>query len=217
MTRAAFGGSQKAHALDFKLHPDERIQIHFRRDDISPRDAGRFAADTELAAKFFKNFRREKGDLALVVVLEIKEAVALDAAAGHAADFRALDQRAFARRLFVVAEEIMPRRNVEMADFHNPKMTVFKPTVKAKSSSFSSSSSDLFFEDEDENENEEEKTALLDCFHAHRAVLVTRLARMRIKIRACQLVQFRVVHRDEYLPRLHRAGDERRRHQFRAA
>jgi len=124
MTWTALGGSQKTHALDFKLHADKRIQFHTRRDDISPCDAGRFAADADLAAKLFKNFRREKGDLALVVVPEIKEAVARDAASGQTTYFPALDQRMFTRRLVLAAKEIMAGRNVEVADFHGGNMTI---------------------------------------------------------------------------------------------
>ena len=124
VTPAAFGGSQNTHALDFKCHADERIQIRVRRDDVAPRDAGRLAADAELAAKLFKNFRRKKGDLTLVVVLEIKEAVALDAGSGHTADFCALDQRMFARRQSLAAKKIMARRNVKVTDFHGGNMTI---------------------------------------------------------------------------------------------
>jgi len=112
MTRAAFSGSQKTHALDFKFSADEQIQIHARRDDVAPRDAGHFAAKADLAAKIFKNLRCEKSDLTLVIVLKIKEAVALDAASGHATDFRALDQRMFPRRQSLAAEKIMAGRNV---------------------------------------------------------------------------------------------------------
>jgi hypothetical protein len=124
MTRTAFGSSQKTHALDFKLRADKEIQFRVRRDDVPPRDAGRSAADTELAADFVKDFRRKKSYLAFVVLFEIEETVARDAASSHAMDFRALNQRVFARRLALTAKEIMAGRNVEVADFHGGNMTI---------------------------------------------------------------------------------------------
>ena len=125
MARAAFGGAQEAHALDSKFHSDERIQIQTRRDDVASRDAGRLAADAKFAAQFIKDFRCEEGDLALVIVFEIKETVTFDAASGHATNFRALDQRVFARQLALSAKKIMAGRNVKVADFHGGNMTTF--------------------------------------------------------------------------------------------
>ena len=124
MTRAAFGGPQKTHALDFKFFADERIQINARRDDVPSRDAGRFAADAKPAAEFVKNFRRKKCDLALVIALEIKEAIALDTASGHAADFRAFDQWMFARRQTLTAKKIMAGRNIEVTDIHGGNIAI---------------------------------------------------------------------------------------------
>ena len=82
-------------------------------------------ADAEFAAEVVKHFRREKGDLALIIVLEIKETVTFDAASGQAANFRALDQRMFTGRRLVVAEEIMSGRNVKVTDLHGGNMATF--------------------------------------------------------------------------------------------
>jgi hypothetical protein len=89
VTRAALGSSRKTHALHFKFPADKRIQIHACRDDIPPRDAGRFSTHAKLIAKFFKDFRREKGDLTFVIVFEVKETVAFNSPSCDAIYFRA--------------------------------------------------------------------------------------------------------------------------------
>ena len=62
-----------------------------------------------LAANVFNHFRRTKCGLALVIFPEIKEAVACNATPGQAMEFRALEERMFARRLLGMAQKVMPR------------------------------------------------------------------------------------------------------------
>src|SRR5260221_9144660 len=113
LARCALGRAEKADALHLELFADQRRQVGAGRDHIAPKDRWRPIPHAELGAQLLVHFIREKSDLAFVLRLEIEEAVALDAAPGDALDLGAFEHRMPARRLAMVAEEIVPRRNEE--------------------------------------------------------------------------------------------------------
>jgi FdhD protein len=72
----------------------------------------------ERTAKVIKNLERKKRDLALVIVFEIEVTIAADTPAGYAFDHRHLNHRVRVRLPAVVADKIVPGRNVQVTDFH---------------------------------------------------------------------------------------------------
>ena len=99
----------KTNALDFKVLIDQFIKIDIARDNIAPCQSGRAIVQLERSAKFIKNLKRKKCDLALVIIFEIKIAIAADAAAGHAFDRPDLDHRKLIRLAAVVTDKIVVR------------------------------------------------------------------------------------------------------------
>ena len=104
------------HALQLEVLSLERVQIDSLADHVAPEHGGRFAVDVEVPAETVDDFLREKRDLALVVVLVIEEAVALNPLTRHATHLRHFQRRVVAGRLAVVAEEVVAGRNVQMQD-----------------------------------------------------------------------------------------------------
>src|SRR5438552_14309904 len=86
--------------------------------------------DFERAAKFIKNLKREKCDLAFVIVLEIKVAIAPNAAAGHAFNHRNLKHRMFVRFAPVVSDKIVATGNIKVTNFHRRHDTIAINSVK---------------------------------------------------------------------------------------
>jgi len=70
------------------------------------------------AAKFIENFQRKKCDLALVIVLEIEVTIATNSSASRAFDHRYLNHRMLVRLATMMPDKIVPRRNVQVTDFH---------------------------------------------------------------------------------------------------
>ncbi len=70
------------------------------------------------SAQLVENVARKKCDLAFVVVLKIEVAIAANPTSCDTFDRRYFDHRVRARLATVMANEIMPRRNVQVTDFH---------------------------------------------------------------------------------------------------
>ena len=70
------------------------------------------------SAKLIENVEREKRDLAFVVVLKIEVTIAANPTARDAFDHGHFDHGMRVRLPTVVADEIVPRRNVQVTDFH---------------------------------------------------------------------------------------------------
>ena len=70
------------------------------------------------SAQLVENIARKKCDLALVVVLKIEVAIAANPTSCDTFDRRYFDHRVRARLATVMANEIVPRRNVQVTDFH---------------------------------------------------------------------------------------------------
>ncbi len=114
----AFLGSVKTNALHFKIFPDEFVKIDISRVNISPDNAGLNSLHLKLVAKFIENFQRKKCDLALVIVLEIEITIATNPLASRTFDHRHFNHGVGIRLATVMADKIVPRRNVQVIDFH---------------------------------------------------------------------------------------------------
>ncbi len=108
----------KTNALNFKVLADQFIEIDIARHDIATERRRRTIVQLERAAKFVKKFERKKRELSLVIIFEIEIAVAANAATSHAFDYRHFDCRIIAWFAPVMADKIVPGRNVKMAYFH---------------------------------------------------------------------------------------------------
>lgn len=110
--------SAKFYSLNLEFPADEREKIDPGYDHVAAQDAGRFVVDSEVGAEFFENFGRQECDLALVILSKIKVAIAPQAAASHTLNLRYLFQRKAARRLAVMADEIVAGRDKNLPDQH---------------------------------------------------------------------------------------------------
>ena len=118
VTGPAFLCAVESNSLNLKFLPDPPVKIDMARHYVSPDRCGRTILDFERAAEFVENFQREKSDLALVIVLKIEVAIALNAAPGYAFDQRNFDHRILIRFAAMVPDKIVAPRNVKVTDFH---------------------------------------------------------------------------------------------------
>ena len=72
----------------------------------------------ERAAQLVENLEREKCDLPFVIVPVIEEPIAAEAAPGHTFDQWNFDNRMIVRFAAMMTKVVVPRRNVEVTDFH---------------------------------------------------------------------------------------------------
>jgi hypothetical protein len=111
MAGPAFANTFKLNALQLELFSDKFIQIHAARYDVPAGSSGGFFRQAKLAANRLENFRGEKSDLALVIILEIKKTIAPHTAAGNAFNCLHLDDLMLAGRLAMTPKKIMTWRN----------------------------------------------------------------------------------------------------------
>ena len=76
----------------------------------------------QLRAHRTESFHRKERDLPLVILFEIKKPISFDSAPRDAFDFGDLQRRMRVRRLAVVSEKIMARRNIEVANSHSREL-----------------------------------------------------------------------------------------------
>lgn len=106
------------HSLDFELFPDQFTQVLPLDDDVAPVGFGAFVFHAEVFTESAVRFHFEKGDLAFVVLLVVKEAISRDSFPGDAFYFFDFDDRVFPGGLSVVPVVVVTGRNVEMKNFH---------------------------------------------------------------------------------------------------
>ena len=123
VARRRFLRSVEPDTLNFKVLADQAVEIDTAREDITPDSAGRAMVNFERGAQLLKNLERKKCDLPLVIFFEIEVAVTANAAAGDAFDARNLNRRVRVGHAFVMSDKIVPGRNAEMTDFHEPIIT----------------------------------------------------------------------------------------------
>ena len=70
------------------------------------------------SAKLIENVEREKRDLAFVIVFKIEVTIAANSASSEAFHHGHFDHGMRVRLATVMANEIVPRRNVQVTDFH---------------------------------------------------------------------------------------------------
>jgi hypothetical protein len=120
----------KAHALKFKLFADELIQLDSSHHHIPADKRWRKLAVLRRLAKFLKHLEGEEGDLSFVVGSVIEKAIAPDTVPGDAFDRRHFDCRISIRLAAVMTEEIVPRRDIEVTDFHLYNDTIDRTPVR---------------------------------------------------------------------------------------
>jgi hypothetical protein len=118
VTRRALLGSIQTNALDLEFPADELVQINSAGDHIAPRVSRRAIVYIQRDAKLFENIERKKCDLALVIVLKIEVTIPTNPAPRGTFDHRHFDHGMRVRLATVMANEIVPRRNVQVTDFH---------------------------------------------------------------------------------------------------
>jgi hypothetical protein len=116
VTGLAFAYAFKLHALHAECFSDQAVQVDAASHDISTNYRRRYTAQTELATNLIQNLQREKGGLSLIVLAVIKEAVPSNPPACDA--FDRMNFHVWVRVWFlaVMPEEIVPWRNVQVAD-----------------------------------------------------------------------------------------------------
>ena len=113
---AALFDTREAHALEFKLLADQRVQFCASEKYIAARSGRPRVGQIEFAAQCFEKFEREKSDLAFVVFLEVEVPVSPQTATGDAFDLIGLDDRMVSGRSTVMADEIVARRDKKLLD-----------------------------------------------------------------------------------------------------
>lgn len=115
---AAFFGSMKLNALDFKILPNQSIEINPTDENISPDTAWLSPLNLKGATKLVEDFERKKCDLPLVIISVIEKSITPNASPHHALNGLHLDGCVVVGFAAVMADEIVTGRNVKMTDFH---------------------------------------------------------------------------------------------------
>ncbi len=111
-------GAAEAQTLQLEFLADERDQVAAGDDDIAAENAGRFLDLRESGTEFLENFLGEEGDLSLVVILEIVEAIAAEAVAGDAFDLLDFLEGEVVRFATVVTIVVVARGDEDFFDLH---------------------------------------------------------------------------------------------------
>lgn len=113
-----FFDAVKTNALNLKILANQFIKVDASRDHIAPHESRRAVWNFYCVAKLIENFNGKKRDLAPVIVFEIKVPIIANPAAGHTFELRNFDHGMGVRLATVVPNEVVPRRNVRVTDFH---------------------------------------------------------------------------------------------------
>lgn len=112
----AFLRAKEPYSLDLEFLADEPVQVDSSRENVAAHRRWMVTVKTQIAAQGSKHFHGEKGDLPLVVGLEIEESIPLQSATCNALDPVDLQDRVLSRRLAVMSEVIVTRRQEQMGD-----------------------------------------------------------------------------------------------------
>ena len=113
----AFLSPEEPDPLELKLAPDERFETDAAGDDIPPEDRWGPPGRGQSLGNIPVGLLLEEGDLALVILLVVEESVPFDAAPGDTPKFGNLDHGVVPRRLLMVADKIVARRQEKMGQF----------------------------------------------------------------------------------------------------
>jgi hypothetical protein len=116
ITRFALFHPAKKHTLNFKFLPDPLIQVNTRCNHIAPEDRRLFIMHVQRVTQRLVSFQREESDLARVIRFVIEESIADDTSSRNALNFNARDRGIRSRRMTMMAEEIVPARNIKVSD-----------------------------------------------------------------------------------------------------
>ena len=131
MTRPAFLSAAKADPLNFKIFPDQRIEIDASNENIPTEATGIGAFDLERAAKFIENFERKEGDLSFVIRFVIEIAIPPQTASSHAFNGWDFNRWEVVGLAAMVSFKIMAGRDVKMTDFHRANDIIGLKRMKA--------------------------------------------------------------------------------------
>jgi hypothetical protein len=123
IARPALFRALELDALDFKLRPNQIVQIDLARDHISPRRRWRNSGQVKRVTQLSKNFEGKESDLSFVLIFVIEITIAHDSVSGHALDPGHFDGRMLIRGPAVMPEIIVRRRNVKMRDLHGSTLS----------------------------------------------------------------------------------------------
>jgi FdhD protein len=118
VTRRGLLRSIKVNALNLKFLADVLVQIDGACNHVAASRSRRAIMYVQRSAKFIENVEREKCDLAFVIVFKIEVAIVANPTARDAFDHGHFDHGMRVRFPTVMADEIVPRRNVQVTDFH---------------------------------------------------------------------------------------------------
>jgi hypothetical protein len=93
--------------LNLEFSANQGVQLHTRDNHIAPRGARLSLWQLQFTSEFIEDFHREECDLAFVVLFEVEEPVAADAATRDARDLVHLDHGISTDQLPVVAKEVV--------------------------------------------------------------------------------------------------------------
>ena len=116
ITRSALLHADEGNALDDEFPSDQGIQINALHKDIAACGGWLGLGQIEFATQRGEYLAGEECDLAFVILLETEEAIAANALAGHAVQTIHLHHRILARRLSVMAKEVVPGREKQMGN-----------------------------------------------------------------------------------------------------
>lgn len=116
ITRLALAHAFKFQPLEMEPCADQLVEINAFRDGVPPDRRRRESTDAELLADVVEDFDRKERDLAFVVFAVIEEAVPSNSSSRDAFNFLNFKDRTRAGFRPMVSEEVVSRRNEEMAD-----------------------------------------------------------------------------------------------------
>ncbi len=114
VTGTAFFGPHKAHALEFEFGADECVQIHPADKYIPAGGTGLGGREAKRLLQGGEDFQRKESNLAFVIGLVIEEPIATNPAPGDTFDLVHRHHGVAARRLAVMAEEVVTWRNEQL-------------------------------------------------------------------------------------------------------
>lgn len=133
VTGSAFLGAEEAHALHLKLFSDQAVQVHITGDEVSAKHGGGHSHRLKLLTHPLIDLMGKEGDLAFVVLFEVKKTIAHESLARDTLDRVHFDHGRLPCGLTVMAKEIVLGRNVEVEELHENVSTTFRSSAKSES------------------------------------------------------------------------------------
>ena len=108
----------KSNSLNFKIVSDQDVEIDATNEDISADGAWIDPLDLKGSAKFVENVEREERDLPFVIFFVVEVAIAPKTLSRDTFQRQHFDRRKVVGFAPMMADKIVPGRDVKMTDFH---------------------------------------------------------------------------------------------------